>query len=93
MGGKRKTLLLNLAKRMFQEDFTEWCLPFDCHAAGEYTLIVARRMPQGRPISVEGAPIAAIAKTAGLELATRNAKDFSENEGLKVVNPWMAPVG
>lgn len=91
-GGKRKTQLLNLAERMFQEDFTERCLPFDCHAAGEYALIVAQRMRQGHPIGVEDAQIAAIAKTAGLELATRNIKDFSDIEGLKVVNPWTVPV-
>ncbi len=92
MGGKRKTLLLNLAERMFQEDFTEWCLSFDCHAAGEHALIVAWRMRQGRPIGVEGAQNAAIAKTAGLALATRNTRGFSEIEGLKVVNPWKVPV-
>ena len=88
--GKRKELLLDLAKQTFQEDFPDRCLPFDCEAAGEYGLIVAERNRQGHPISVEDAQIAAIARTAGLALATRNTKDFSDITGLKLVDPWAA---
>jgi len=89
-GGKRKELLLNLAEQMFQEDFPDRCLPFDCEAAGEYVLIVAERNRQNHPISVEDGLIAAIARTAGLALATRNTKDFSDITGLKLVDPWAA---
>ena len=88
--GKRKALLLDLARQMFHEDFPDRCLPFDCEAAFEYALIVAKRNWQGHPISVEDAQIAAIARTAGLELATRNTKDFSDITGLKLVDPWAA---
>ncbi len=86
--GKRKKLLLDLAEQMFQEDFPDRCLPFDYEAAFEYALIVSERNRQGHPISVEDAQIAAIARTAGLELGTRNTKDFSGVTGLKLVNPW-----
>lgn len=86
--GKRKFRLLELADQMIQEDFIDRCLPLDCFAAAEYARIVTRRTQQGRPISVEDAQIAAIAKTAGLVLATRNVKDFADIEGLQVVNPW-----
>lgn len=89
-GGKRKELLLDIAEQMFQEDFPDRCLPFDCDAAREYALIVAARTRQGYPISVEDGQIAAIAKTAGLALATRNTKDFSGITGLKLVDPWTA---
>ena len=89
-GGKRKELLLDIAEQMFQEDFPDRCLPFDCDAAGEYALIVAARTRQGCPISVEDGQIAAIARTAGLALATRNTKDFSGITGLKLVDPWTA---
>ena len=89
--GKRKELLLDLAEQMFQEDFPDRCLPFDCEAAFEYALIVAERNRQGRPISVEDAQIAAIAGTAGLALATRNTKDFSGVKGLNLVDPWASP--
>lgn len=86
--GSRKKLLLGLAEQMFQEDFVDRCLPFDYDAAVEYALVVPERNQLGHPISVEDAQIAAIAKTAGLTLATRNTKDFSGISGLKVVNPW-----
>jgi predicted nucleic acid-binding protein len=86
--GKRKELLLDLAEQMIREDFFDRCLPFDCEAAFEYALIVSKRNRQGHLISVEDGQIAAIARTAGLVLATRNTKDFSGITGLKVVNPW-----
>lgn len=86
--GKRKRLLLDLADQMVQEDFPERCLPFDCEAAAEYARIVATRKTQGHPISVEDAQIAAIARTAGLSVATRNTRDFSGIKGLKVIDPF-----
>lgn len=89
--GKRKKLLLDLSEQMFQEDFPDRCLPFDCEAAGEYARIAAVRTRQGYPISVEDGQIAAIAKTAGLTLATRNTKDFSGIPGLKLLDPWTHP--
>lgn len=86
--GKKKALLLDRAEQMFQEDFHDRCLPFDCEAAFEYAVIVDQRNRQGHPISVEDAQIAAIAKTAELSLTTRNIKDFSDIEGLTLHNPW-----
>jgi len=86
--GARKTLLLELAKQMFDEDFSERCLPFDCEAALQYGFIVSERTRQGHPISVEDAQIAAIALTSRLVLATRNVKDFTGIKGLRVVDPW-----
>ena len=86
--GRRRRLLMELAEQMFIEEFSAKCLPFDYQAAGEYAKIVSFRSRQGRPITVEDAQIAAIAIVAGLELASRNTKDFQGIEGLKVVNPW-----
>jgi predicted nucleic acid-binding protein len=85
---KRQKLLFNLAENMFQEEFADRCLPFDCEAAAAYALIVTQRNRSGRPISVEDAQIAAIAITAGLSLVTRNTRDFSDIDGLEVINPW-----
>jgi toxin FitB len=90
--GKRKTLLLDLAEQMFKEDFRDRCLPFDCEAAFEYAVIVDQRNRQGHPISVEDAQIAAIARTAELALTTRNNKDFSDIEGVTLLNPWTEKV-
>ena len=86
--GRRKALLSDLAEEMFQEEFFERCLPFDYQEAGVYAAIVAKPNRQGRPVSMEDAQIAAIAITANLELTTRNIKDFSDIQDLKIVNPW-----
>lgn len=86
--GKRRDGLAALAQRMFEEDFSGRCLPFDAGAAVAYAGIVAERSRLGSPISVEDAQIAAIAHTGGLELATRNVKDFSGIAGLTVIDPW-----
>lgn len=86
--GQRRQLLADLAEAMFQEDFSDSCLPFDFSAAAQYASIVATRTRQGRPISVEDAQVAAIARADGLTLATRNTTDFAGIDGLILVNPW-----
>lgn len=68
-------------------EFGGVCLPFDGIAAEEYALIIAARKAAGRPISMHGAQIAAIARSGGFTLATLDTKDFEGIEGLKVVNP------
>ncbi len=85
---KLRDLLLELAEQMFAEDFSGQCLPFDCTAAKVYGQIVSERRKKGRPVSVEDAQIAAIACTGQLTLATRNVRDFSDINGLHVLNPW-----
>ena len=87
-GRRRKSLLMDLAEQVFQEDFTDRCLPFDYDAALAYARVVPERNRQGRPIIVEDAQIAAIALVADLTLVTRNTKDFSGIKGLKLINPW-----
>lgn len=88
--GQRKRDLTDRAEAMLREEFGEGCLAFDAAAAAEYAAIVAHRTGLGRPISVEDAQIAAIARAGGLTLATRNTKDFRDIEGLTLVNPWEA---
>ena len=79
---------MDLTEQMFHEEFQDRCLPFDYQAAVEYAMIVSGRNRIGRPISVEDAQIASIAKTADLTLATRNTKDFINISGLVLINPW-----
>lgn len=86
--GRRRDGLADLAGRMFQEDFSERCLPFDAAVAAAYAAIVSTRRRLGNPISVEDAQIAAIARVKGLALATRNVKDFQGIDGLTVIDPW-----
>ena len=86
--GNRKSEFVGLAEQMFHEEFQDRCLPFDYQAAVEYAMIVSGRNRIGRPISVEDAQIASIAKTADLTLATRNTKDFINISELVLINPW-----
>ncbi|MCH9275421.1 type II toxin-antitoxin system VapC family toxin [Bifidobacterium amazonense] len=60
---------------------------FDNIAAIDYADIRAAREASGRPIGVQDAMIAAIARSRGATLATRNIKDF-EHTGVTLVNPW-----
>ena len=87
--GKRKSKLSDLAEAMFQEEFSDRCLPFDYSVSTKYASIVSTRTQRGRPISVEDAQIAAIACTAGHTLATRNIKDFVDIDELVLMNPWI----
>ena len=72
---------------MFAEDFAGRILAFDADAAGAYALIASGRRRIGRPISHFDAQIAAITRTAGGVLATRNRQDFQDC-GLTIVDPW-----
>lgn len=62
-------------------------LPFETDAASAYPDIAAGRRKGGQPISQIDAQIAAIVRSRGAWLATRNVADFV-NCGITVVNPW-----
>ncbi len=87
--GKRKQGLGAAVGAMFERDFTGRVLPFDGPAAVAYAAICADRGPLGRPISQFDAQIAAIARSRGAALATRNTPDFDEC-GIHVIDPWQA---
>lgn len=63
------------------------CLPLTDEAAAYYAEIVAARRSLGHPAAGFDALIAAICRTAGATLATRNTRDF-EDMGVPLVNPW-----
>jgi predicted nucleic acid-binding protein len=63
---------------MLGEDFTGRILPFDSAAAVAFAEIAATRRQAGRPIAQADAQIAAIARSRGAALATRNVPDFEE---------------
>jgi len=86
--GKRQERLTEAAEKMFAQEFVSRCLPFDEKAADLYAQIVAERTRIGKPVSTEDAQIAAIAMAFGLDLVTRNIKDFEGINGLKTMNPW-----
>mgnify|MGYP001580449376 CR=1 FL=1 len=85
--GARRDRLEASARQMFEEDFAARCLAFDDVAAAHYADIVSRRTKAGRPIASLDAQIAAIARSHGGTLATRNVADFAEC-GVEIVDPW-----
>ncbi len=87
--GRRRTLLRAAAQAMFDEDFRGRVLAFGSDAALPYAQIAAERRRAGRPISHFDAQIAAIARTCGASIATRNVSDF-EGCGVTVIDPWNA---
>jgi predicted nucleic acid-binding protein len=86
--GKRRDQLLHEAEAMFAEDFAGRILSFDEQAARVFALIAAARRIHGRPIGASDAQIAAISRTHGAALATRNTHDF-EGCGVRLINPWQ----
>ena len=87
--GRRRAALESAAAAMFEEDFAGRILPFDGDAARVFPKIAAARRASGRPIAQFDAQIAAIARSRGAAIATRNSGDFEEC-GITVLNPWNA---
>ena len=85
--GRRRSTIAAEIEGMLGEDFRGRILPFDSPAAVAFAEIAADRRQAGRPISQADAQIAAIARSRGAALATRNVADF-EGCGIEVVNPW-----
>jgi len=85
--GQRRRKLWDAATAIFADDFAGRVLSFDGEAAGHYAQIGATCRSAGRPISQFDATIAAITRSHGASLATRNITDF-QGCGIDVVNPW-----
>lgn len=85
--GARREGLLDAATKIFDIDFDGQVLSFDNAAAAEFAEISAARRAAGRPISQFDAQIAAITRSRGARLATRNVTDF-DGCGVTVINPW-----
>jgi predicted nucleic acid-binding protein len=86
--GKRKQNLEAQALAMFEEDFAGRIFPFDAHAAVEYATLVSDCESKGRAASMAESQIAAICRSHGVPIVTRNVKDF-EFSGVEVINPWV----
>jgi predicted nucleic acid-binding protein len=85
--GERRDALEEAVAAMFEEDFDSRVLAFDGAAAYEYAIIASHRRHAGKPISQFDAQIAAIARSKGAAVATRNVSDFDDC-GIDVHNPW-----
>ena len=85
--GERQRGLNAAAEQAFGVLFAERILPFDSDAAQAYAVIAAVRRDAGRPISQADCQIAAIARSRGASVVTRDVGDF-EGTGVEALNPW-----
>lgn len=86
--GRRRRSLQHSFDRFVTTAFSERLMDFDREAALQYGEIMASRREIGRPMNVADGQIAAVARSRGFILATRNVSDF-ENCDLELINPWI----
>lgn len=87
--GARRRGLAEAAERTFGNLFAGRVLAFDSSAARAYAEIVEVRRANGRPLALADGQIAAVARSRGMAVATRNVGDF-EGVGIELVDPWAA---
>jgi predicted nucleic acid-binding protein len=87
--GRRRRDLEALAAAIFADEFDGRILSFDMNAAAAYADIFASRRRDGRPTPPMDLMIAAIARSQGASVVTRDTGGF-EGCGLAVINPWSA---
>jgi len=85
--GRRRQALEATLTTVLSEDFSGRILPFDSAAAREFATVAAGRRRSGRPISDADARIAAIARSRGAAVATRDVEDFAACD-LVLIDPW-----
>ncbi len=87
--GRRQAALASAIEGILREDFAERILPFDSTAARAYAEIASGRRRAGRSVGEADCQIAAIARSRGFTVITRNIQDF-EDISIEVVDPWTA---
>ena len=86
--GRRRRGLTAAVERAFGILFAGRMLSFDSAAAHAYASIAAARRAVGNPISQADCEIAAIARSQGASVATRDVKGFRDC-GIEVASPWL----
>ena len=87
--GKRRTELGARWKAQLAA-FVDTIVPYDTTAAQATADLLVHAETSGRPISHADAQIAGTCLSRGHQLATRNARDFSNLPSLTVINPFEA---
>jgi toxin FitB len=87
-GHRRRDLELRLGS-LLSNGFANRVFAFDAPAADIYGEIVVARERIGRRLEGFDGLIAAIARSLGLAVATRNERDFDAC-GIEIFNPWQA---
>ena len=85
--GRRRDALASDIESMLRAAFEGRILPFDSEAAHAYAEVASARRAAGRPVPMADCQIAAIARSRGMAVATRNVRDFAEM-GIDVIDPW-----
>lgn len=85
--GRRRNELAATVEDLIEGEFAGRLLPFDSFAAQAYATIAADRRAAGRPIAPFDGQIAAIARSRGASVATRDSGGF-EGTGVDVIDPW-----
>ncbi len=85
--GRRRDRLSSGIEAMLYEDFEGRVLPFDSDAARAYAEVASARRASGRPVPTADCQIAAIARSRGMSVATRNVRDFADM-GVELIDPW-----
>jgi toxin FitB len=90
--GRRRRLLAAAIDRLIEEQFAGKILSFDSAAARAFAELAAARRRTGHPIGEADGRIAAIARSRGAVLATRNVGDFADC-GIAIVDPFAREPG
>jgi toxin FitB len=85
--GRRRDHLDGRFRAFVAQGFGGSALPFDAAAGEACAIIRATRKQNGLPLAIEDAMIAAIARSAGRIVVTRDTGGF-DGCGVEVVNPW-----
>jgi toxin FitB len=88
--GRRRRELETAFNSLAARGFGDRIFDFDASAADAYGDLAVERKRAGRRLEGFDGLVAAIAKSRGLPIATRNADDF-EGCGIAVINPWNSP--
>jgi toxin FitB len=85
--GKRRTMLSVVTADLLRDIFSTRILAYDAKAAEANAEIYAKTRAVGMTMHFPDAQIAAIAKSNGFAIATRDVVPF-QAAGLEVINPW-----
>ena len=85
--GRRRDTLASDIETMLRAAFENRILAFDSAAARAYAEIASTRRAAGRSVPQADCQIAAIARSRGMTVATRNVRDFA-GLGIDVIDPW-----
>jgi predicted nucleic acid-binding protein len=85
--GRKRDALYDAAAAMFREKFLDHVLAFDGDASHIFATIASARRKAGQPIGQFDCQIAAIARSHGAAIATRDLRDFADC-GVELIDPF-----